>query len=138
MVSEIMLEDDHIDPAEDATLLLPHSTSLNLDKESSEEIEDSSFQIKYENNCTLDDLFEKKEAKINKIPEEIKEVFEDSNQSSGDKNRYFKKRTRQRFEEDIEDGLDVLFSLPRSEKNIKRNIAETAEKSSENQEWILS
>jgi hypothetical protein len=36
-----MLEDDHIELADDATLILPHSTSLDLNKESSEEIEET-------------------------------------------------------------------------------------------------
>ena len=76
---------------------------------------------------------------------EIKEVSEESSPSSEDKNRYFKKRTRELLDEDKkENGLNSLLESEatlenKPQKKIKRAVPVSAEKSSSAQEpWILS
>lgn len=51
-----------------------------------------------------------------KLEEEIKEVSDESIPSSNDNNRYFKKRTRDQFEEDKQGINTLIDSEPTQEK----------------------
>ena len=146
----MLLEDDNIQESSelDATLVLPQQTKvisqqLDLNEDSKDSSEDIDSQIKFENPdanptnpaATLDDLFDQKMSKHaskSKVPEEIKEVSEESIPSSNEKPRYFKKRTREQFDEDQkENGVQSLIESQVSvEKKIKRNVIVSPEKSS--------